>query len=127
MVEFDLRLRDRTPPACAVRVGRGALDRLVEELASSPPGHDVVVISDSNVTALYGRPLLARLRGAGLNAHLASFPAGELHKTRETKAILEDSLLDLGIGRDAAVIALGGGSRETWPGSRRQPGTAASR
>jgi 3-dehydroquinate synthase len=37
------------------------------------------------------------------------FPAGEAHKTRATWMDLSDRLLARGIGRDAAVIALGGG------------------
>lgn len=38
-----------------------------------------------------------------------TFPAGEASKTRATWARLTDDLLTLGFGRDAALIALGGG------------------
>ncbi len=38
-----------------------------------------------------------------------SFPAGEASKTRDTWARLTDDLLTLGFGRDAALVALGGG------------------
>jgi len=74
-----------------------------------PPGRPLVVISDSNVAPLYAAPLLRRLVRGGVEAHLETFPAGEAHKTRETKADLEDRLFRLGIGRDAAIVAVGGG------------------
>jgi len=69
----------------------------------------VAIVSDSRVAALYGRTLLEDLRRLGLPAHLISFPRGESHKTRETKARLEDRLARLGFGRDGVIVALGGG------------------
>jgi 3-dehydroquinate synthase len=82
---------------------------MVEELVAHPPGRPLVLISDSNVAPLYGAPLLGELTRGGVEAHLETFPAGEVHKTRETKAALEDRLVRLGIGRDAAIVAVGGG------------------
>lgn len=38
-----------------------------------------------------------------------SFPPGDAHKTRETKAQLENELLEKQCGRDTGLIALGGG------------------
>jgi 3-dehydroquinate synthase len=38
-----------------------------------------------------------------------TFPAGEEHKTREEWARLTDQVLELGVGRDGCIIALGGG------------------
>jgi 3-dehydroquinate synthase len=38
-----------------------------------------------------------------------TFPAGEWNKTRETWSALTDQLLAAGIGRDGAVVAVGGG------------------
>ena len=37
------------------------------------------------------------------------FPAGESSKNRQEKEHLEDAMLEAGLGRDSAVIALGGG------------------
>ncbi len=42
-------------------------------------------------------------------ATLVTFPAGEWNKTRETWSALTDQLLAAGIGRDGAVVAVGGG------------------
>ena len=66
-------------------------------------------MSDSHVAPLHGEPLAERLRGRGRRAELLTFPAGEAHKTRETKAGLENALLRLGAGRDTAIVAVGGG------------------
>jgi len=53
--------------------------------------------------------VLAALRSAGLRATLFTFPAGEWNKTRQTWTELTDALLAARVGRDGAVVALGGG------------------
>ena len=116
----------RRPPLRFVRVrvgarggyrvclGAGALRRLVQDLASGRlatgwiPAHTVVV-ADATVARLYGRALVTSLAGQGLRATLLDFPAGEIHKTRESKARLEDRLARLAFGRDGVIVALGGG------------------
>jgi 3-dehydroquinate synthetase len=45
-----------------------------------------VVVSDSHVAPLHGEPFAEALRARGRRAELLTFPAGEAHKTRETKA-----------------------------------------
>lgn len=71
--------------------------------------HNYAIITDSNVEELYGGELLALFKEAGLEAHLISFPAGEENKTRTIKAQIEDAMSHFGLGRDSAVVALGGG------------------
>src|SRR5690606_15778042 len=56
-----------------------------------------------------GQRVLDGLRAAGLGAALLTFPDGEAHKTRATWGSLSDRMLELGMGRDSCVIALGGG------------------
>lgn len=63
------------------------------------------IITDHTVAQLYG---LAALRYFG-KAQLFSFPAGEASKTRETKAWLEDALLEAGFGKETTIVGLGGG------------------
>lgn len=67
------------------------------------------LVSDSTVLPLYAQPLADRLRAAGLEIEIISFPTGDKHKTRATKALIEDRMLDAGFGRDCAVLAVGGG------------------
>lgn len=90
-------------------VGRGLLAQLPRLLAERCPAHAYAVISDSRVAGLYGERVVASLGAAGLRATLFPFPCGEWNKTRATWADLTDALLAARIGRDGAVVALGGG------------------
>lgn len=85
------------------------LDLLVDDLATSPPGNRLFVVSDDRVASLYGEPLRSRLSGRGVDVELLTFPEGEASKSRHEKARLEDRLLSLGAGRDSALVAVGGG------------------
>lgn len=109
MREIRLRLAAGAARSVGVRVGPGALGALVDRLAACAAGRLVAVVTDSNVAVLHGRRLLRALGSRGARAHLLVFPAGEKHKTRETKAALEDRLAALGAGREVAIVALGGG------------------
>jgi 3-dehydroquinate synthase len=106
---FDLTFRPTPRKTCRVRVGRGALDALVDDLAREPPGRLIVVVSDQRVGPLHARPLGQRLATRGLRVEQLTFPGGEANKTRDTKAWIEDRLLGLGAGRDSALVAVGGG------------------
>jgi 3-dehydroquinate synthase len=92
-----------------VVVEPGALLRLPALLADAAPAHHYALIADSTVAPLWGEKLRAQLEGAGLRVSLHTFPAGEGSKTRDVWAALTDELLARGIGRDGAVLALGGG------------------
>ena len=92
-----------------VLVAVGALAGLPELLASRVGAHRYAVISDDRVAALYGKPVVERLRRGGLDARLFEFPAGEVNKNRSWWSRLTDALLEVGFGRDSAVVAVGGG------------------
>lgn len=92
-----------------VRVARGAWGALPALLPEVAPAHRYVVITDDNVTGLYGERVADLAGRTGAAVALLDFPAGERSKTRESWARLGDRMLDLGVGRDAVVIALGGG------------------
>ncbi|PJD91583.1 MAG: 3-dehydroquinate synthase [Legionella sp.] len=69
----------------------------------------MVMITDSHLYDTLGQSLQKKLQDQGLMVELLSFPAGEHHKTRETKQQLEDELLSRQYGRDTCLLALGGG------------------
>ena len=69
----------------------------------------LVIITDSHLVNTLGLEVQQLLQAAGLSVELLSFTAGEAHKTRETKAMVEDLLFAKGYGRDTCLIALGGG------------------
>ena len=82
------------------------VDRVLREYC---PAAAYALISDSHVGKLYGESIARQLVGAGHQVELLTFPAGEWNKTRDTWATLSDRMLAARLGRDSAVIALGGG------------------
>jgi 3-dehydroquinate synthase len=106
---ITVSLRPTSTVVYDIRIGPGLLDGLPEMLEKDCPAHRYAVIADGNVAGLYGGKLRKRLQAAGLVADVFPFPAGEESKTREIWAELTDDMLARRIGRDAAVLALGGG------------------
>ncbi|MGQ0793983.1 MAG: 3-dehydroquinate synthase [Deltaproteobacteria bacterium] len=92
-----------------ILVGRGLLSEIPSDLKRGNLAHAYAVITDSNIARLYGEGLAEGMKTEGLRARLISFPAGEEHKTRKTKAIIEDEMLAFKMARDSCVVALGGG------------------
>jgi 3-dehydroquinate synthase len=84
-------------------------EKLVEEIVAAASCHNYAIISDTQVAVLYGNPLLKAFLKKGISCHLITFPSGEQSKTRETKEKLENSCFEKGLGKDSAIIALGGG------------------
>lgn len=104
-----------------VHVEPGVLLALPTLLRETLPRRRQVLITDETVNRRYDEwtsgTAAARQLGAGSSdagirlkceARL-SFPAGEISKTRETWLALSDRMLEAGLGRDTAVVALGGG------------------
>ena len=67
------------------------------------------VITDTNVSELYAKPICEKLIRSGYEVDMFVFAAGEKSKTRETKAGIEDAMLEKGYRRDCCIIAVGGG------------------
>ncbi|MBP1736503.1 MAG: 3-dehydroquinate synthase [Oscillospiraceae bacterium] len=74
-----------------------------------PRAGRVVVVTDSNVAPLYAKRVTASLEGAGFAAGLTVIPAGESSKSVTMLERLYDDLMDFGLTRSDAVLALGGG------------------
>lgn len=92
-----------------VYVERGGLARLPGMLREEISAHAYAVICDDRVGELYGGRVRRALEEEGLRASLHLFPRGEEHKTREEWSRLTDLLLEEGVARDGAVLAVGGG------------------
>lgn len=95
-----------------VRIGEGLLQGVGEyclripSIASAP---QLLVITDSNVGPLYLPTVKASLEGAGFKVSDISVPAGESSKSVEVIAEIWEAMASLGLTRDCAVVALGGG------------------
>lgn len=109
--QFHVPLKKVIDDSYDIEIGRNLMDKLVSDLVSglTPKATRYALITDSVIKPLYADDLLKKLRAADLTVDLFSITAGEIHKTRETKSMLEDQMLDVGFGRDSAIIALGGG------------------
>ena len=94
-----------------VRIGPGLLDAAGATVAALQDAAAAVVISDETVAGLYGQRTVDSLAGAGLDAALIDFPAGEQHKTLRTAGAVLDRLFAVSpaIDRDTVIVAAGGG------------------
>ena len=103
--EISLRFLDGR--CTSVRLGRGVWRALAE--LWRPEWREAALIGDATVMGLYGEQVAELIRPRVARLLLGSFTPGERHKTRETKAALEDQLLAAGLSRQSCVVALGGG------------------
>jgi 3-dehydroquinate synthase len=109
MVTVRVPLISQRDASYDILIGRGLWSELPALLALHCPARRYAVISDSHVAERYGETVGGVLRQGGIEFDLFTFPAGEWNKTRETWAALSDRMLAARIGRDGAVVALGGG------------------
>jgi 3-dehydroquinate synthase len=73
------------------------------------PVSKLAVIIDSGIPNTALEPLISSLSLLSSEVLQISLDPSERIKTRETKAKIEDQMLNAGFGRDAALIAIGGG------------------
>jgi 3-dehydroquinate synthase len=92
-----------------ISVAAGLIGRAGEIASAAAPAHRYAVVSDSNVAPLYASRLVEQLGQSGETVPLCTVPAGEAHKNRDSWTAVTDQLLAAGLGRDSAIIALGGG------------------
>ncbi len=92
-----------------ILIAPGLIQQLDKILPQYCPAAAYALITDSHVGKLYGEDLVTRLSAIGYRAEVFAFPAGESNKTRETWAAISDQMLAAHLGRDCAVIAMGGG------------------
>jgi 3-dehydroquinate synthase len=103
-----VRVRGRAQ-TYAVRVERGLLARAGALVRPFARGGAVALVTDRTVARLYAARVERSLRRAGLRVERAAFAPGERSKTPETVRALADRWARAGLGRDALVLALGGG------------------
>lgn len=92
-----------------VHVGPGFLDQ-AGSLATGviKPGR-CALISDSNVAPLYAERVSRSLQDAGFKVVTLVAPAGENSKSMEQVSSLCEQMIEAGLDRSSAVVALGGG------------------
>lgn len=103
MQTLAVQMAERSYP---IHIGDGLL-RDATLLAGSIPGQDVLLVSNTTVAPLYAD----RVRTALGSRRVVEvvLPDGEEHKTLESAGRVFDVLVSNRFGRDATVLALGGG------------------
>jgi len=97
------------PRSYPVVVAAGVLAESGPRLAAAGFGGRCALVTSERVGALYREPVLASLRAAGFAPAVIEIPDGEEHKNLAWLAVLYDRLLEAGIERRWALVALGGG------------------
>ena len=93
-----------------ILIQRGLLSRAGEHCrAALPRAERLFVVTDSNVAPLYLDRVRAGLEGAGFRVAVHTVPAGEGSKCAARLAQLWEAMMDAGLTRTDAVVALGGG------------------
>jgi 3-dehydroquinate synthase len=109
VVTIRVPLFEKRDASYDILIAPGLVQQLDAILKQHCPAVAYALISDSHVGKVYGESIAQQLSRAGLQVELITFPAGEWNKTRDTWASLSDRMLAAHLGRDCAVIALGGG------------------
>ena len=92
-----------------VIIGDGLLARAGAYLAPILPQKRCIVVTDDTVAALHLQTLLRGLAETGIAASHVAIRPGEASKSLETYAQVTAALLDAGVERRTAILALGGG------------------
>lgn len=90
-----------------ILIGTGLLARADGAIATHVAAREILVVSNTTVAALFLPTLRAALPGRRIVE--AVLPDGEIHKTLANVARILDVLVANRFGRDACVVALGGG------------------
>ncbi|MDA2920071.1 3-dehydroquinate synthase [Desulfobacterota bacterium AH_259_B03_O07] len=109
MERIKVNLRKTEDNSYEIVIGKKLLKKIPLELKKNNLAHSYAIITDSNVSSIYGKKLIEQFKKSKIKTILISFPAGEKSKNRGTKVIIENEMLKAGMARDSAVIALGGG------------------
>jgi pentafunctional AROM polypeptide len=89
-------------------IGRN-LDIAKKALELVPNAAVYVVVTDDNINNLYGEAIRNNFSGHGAKVLFKALPPGEISKSRQGKAEIEDWMFENHCNRDTCLIAIGGG------------------
>ena len=92
-----------------IHIGAGLMERISHYLPKTEPAAPVTVVTDTNVSALYGDKVKQVLGNAGFTCVWCEVPAGEDSKSLDMAKELYTKFLLGGVDRTSTVVALGGG------------------
>ena len=109
---IKVNLNKKLSSSYEISIGHDIIGKIGTIIAENRIADRYVVVTDSNVSVLYGELFLKELRKAGgekAKAEIIEFPAGEASKNITTALTIVGRLLNLGVDRKSALLALGGG------------------
>jgi 3-dehydroquinate synthase len=106
MEVVNVELGERAYP---IYVGAGCLADLGKRLAETGCGKRVAVVTNSTIANIYLGAVVTALSASHFEPAVIQIPDGEEHKNLAWLAFVYDRLIDAGIDRGGAVVALGGG------------------
>jgi len=109
MKKIRVNLDKKVASTYEICIGYDVLDRIGLLIAKKMPALHYIIITDFNISGIYGQLLLDRLRAMSLPADIIDFPAGEGAKNIGTATAIVEKLIKLGADRKSALVALGGG------------------
>ena len=111
MSTFNVELKKVVDDSYDIEIGFELQQKLITDLKNGLVGNlkKFAVITDSIVIELYAEKICHLLQEAGYTADIFVFEAGETNKTRKTKELIEDAMLEKGYRRDCCILAIGGG------------------
>ena len=111
MSVFNVELKKVVDDSYEIEIGYELIEKLILDLKNGLVGKisKFAIITDSIVEKLYAEKLHNRLVEEGYISNVFVFPEGEKSKTRATKEMVEDAMLEKGYRRDCCIIAMGGG------------------
>ncbi len=92
-----------------VIVRGGILKRVGASIRAAAPGSTALLVTDRTVGRIYGERVARSIARAGYRVVRATLPAGERSKSIDSLRALARLWAEEGAGRDAVVVALGGG------------------
>lgn len=104
--KIDVHLGSRS---YSILIMPGLLDDLANKLAKGLSGKNVLIITDNNVNAIYGKSVLSKISAVSEKASISSIVPGEASKTLKTVEKLYQDCIDAELNRTSVIIALGGG------------------
>ena len=106
LYDVPVNLGDR---AYDIHIGAAVLDRIGGLCSDLNLKGKCLVITDEHVGEIYAEPVLASLEASGVNASLATLPAGEQTKCGDRVFELYSRCIEAGLDRHSFIVALGGG------------------
>src|SRR5713226_502890 len=107
MIDVPVKLGARS---YRILVGAGLLSQAGPEISRLGVGRKLALITDPVIHGLHGEVVTRSLAGAGFDVTTEMLPEGERAKTLAVAERTWDRLLEAGLDRGSAVVALGGGA-----------------